>query len=172
MTLHERFISMMVNHPNPYIDTRDHLPFLRSMAKGVVVEIGTDVGNSTCALLLGVEEHGGHVTSIDINPKCAGNFNHPQWTFINKSSQDIDINAVPTWADHIDLLYVDGDHSYKAAKHDIEYFGKLVTRGGLILVHDVEHPQFPGVRQAFDECQLGAKTIQHGSWGLGIIRVA
>ena len=52
------------------IDTRDHLPFFRSLP-GRILEIGCNAGNSTTAFLVGESTS---VTSIDINPDCAGNF--------------------------------------------------------------------------------------------------
>lgn len=170
MTLLEQYREL-ITRLTP-VDTRQHLPYLRSVAKGIVLEIGCDVGNSTTALLLGVEEHGGHVYSVDINPACANNFvGYHQWTFIHSSSREI--ANVLTQIPDLDVLYVDGDHSYEGAKFDIDGYGCMVREGGLILVHDVEHPDFPGVRQALDEYEHGQeqKFIRSGSWGLGVIVV-
>ena len=36
----------------------------------------------------------------------------------------------------IDLLYIDGDHSYDGVKFDFEHLGQKVRPGGLILLHD------------------------------------
>jgi hypothetical protein len=155
--------------PRLYIDIRDHLVFFRSVAKGDVPEIGTDVGNSTTAFLLGVEENGGTVTSIDINPQCAKNFlGHPLWTFILGSSQSGEVRD-QLQGRMFDVLLVDGDHSYEGAANDITTYAPQVRQGGLILVHDVLSA-FPGVRRAFDEANFGTKTILPGSWGLGVIR--
>ena len=35
------------------------------------------------------------------------------------------------------LVFVDGDHSYEAARHDIEWARKLLGPGGVLAVHDV-----------------------------------
>lgn len=40
----------------------------------------------------------------------------------------------------IDLLFVDGDHSYQGVKRDIEAWTPYVKRGGLILFHDTACP--------------------------------
>lgn len=167
--------------PLPEVDTKHHLPYLREQALGNVLEIGCDVGHSTTALLLGVREHGGHVWSMDINPDCANNFpNNPQWTFIHADSQDnlvpikLAVNTYVTLFMELDLLYVDGDHTYEGALNDITHYGQWVKRGGLILVHDVEHPNFPGVAQAVrDYCAATDRThtVRHGSWGLAVINV-
>ncbi len=37
----------------------------------------------------------------------------------------------------IDLLFIDGDHSYAGARWDFEAYGSLVRKGGLIALHDV-----------------------------------
>jgi predicted O-methyltransferase YrrM len=37
----------------------------------------------------------------------------------------------------LDLLYIDGDHSYQGVKSDFEMYSSLVRPGGLIVFHDV-----------------------------------
>lgn len=168
--LHGRF-SALVNGQLGFIDSVVHLPFLRKVAKGVVLEIGTDVGNTTNALLLGVHENGGHLYSVDINPRSAKIYakDDAQWTFILADS-------VKDWASvyiingAADVVYIDGSHTYEAAKSDLINALSVTGPGGLILMHDVLHPAFPGVREAFEECHL-PKEIHEGSWGLGVIHV-
>ncbi len=167
LTCSDRFMNQETVYP--IIDTRDHLKVFRSVAKGNVLEIGTDVGNSTTAFLLGVEENGGSVTSIDINPKCAENFpNHPQWAFILGSSRESMIRD-RVRGRTFDVLFEDGDHSYEGVANDIFTYAPFVRLGGLILVHDVLAPDFLGVQRAFDEADFGPKTFHFGSWGLGVI---
>lgn len=153
------------------VDTRNHLPLFRAVAQGNVVEIGTDVGNSTLAFLLGVEEKGGHVYSIDIRWECkSAHRGDPNWTFIHGDSRKDAFAILAKLPRECEVLYVDGDHTYEGAKFDLEIYGKLVLPGGYILVHDVLHPDYPGVRRAFEEYP-GDKHINEGSWGLGVIRV-
>ncbi len=52
------------------LDTHAHLPFIKSVAKGNVLEIGVHCGISTTALLAGIEENGGHLWSVDVHPAC------------------------------------------------------------------------------------------------------
>jgi predicted O-methyltransferase YrrM len=40
----------------------------------------------------------------------------------------------------IDLLYIDGDHHYKSVKRDWQIYSPLVKKGGVIIFHDVAHP--------------------------------
>jgi cephalosporin hydroxylase len=37
----------------------------------------------------------------------------------------------------LDLLYIDGDHSYEGAKRDFEMYKPLIKKGGIIAVHDI-----------------------------------
>src|SRR6266566_8705318 len=93
-------------------DIKDHLPTLRAAACGNVLEIGVRTGISTSALLCGVEEHGGHVYSVDVD-NCLIFAEHPQWTFLHKNSvveKESILAAIPK---ELDLLFIDGDHSYE-----------------------------------------------------------
>ena len=38
----------------------------------------------------------------------------------------------------IDLLFIDGDHSYEGVKKDFELYSKLLNPNGLILIHDTD----------------------------------
>lgn len=43
--------------------------------------------------------------------------------------------------DVLDVLFIDGDHSYDGVKCDFEMYAPLVRKGGLIAFHDImEHP--------------------------------
>jgi hypothetical protein len=160
------------------IDTRDHLPLFRSLP-GAVLEIGCDVGNSTTAFLAGAATT---VTSIDINPLCAGNFpdraGPHDWIFIHGNSSHRDtISKVAN--QRFDVLYVDGDHTYEGAMNDLHVYSQFVRHGGLILVHDVlANDNFPGVWRAFSDFRwhttrgrVSAKYIRPGSYGLGVIEL-
>jgi predicted O-methyltransferase YrrM len=49
----------------------------------------------------------------------------------------------------IDLLWVDGDHHYEAVRDDLNNWGPLVRRGGVVACHDYTH--WAGVRNAWAE---------------------
>lgn len=49
-----------------------------------------------------------------------------------------------------DMVYIDGDHSYEAAKADIEAWWPLVSQKGIIGGHDFDD-QHPGVKEAVTE---------------------
>lgn len=152
-------------------DVIDHLPFLFELAKGNVMEIGVRGGASTSALLAGVEAHGGHLWSVDVNP-CKV-FDHPQWVFIQADTIAQKKEILYLIPKHLDVLFVDGDHTYEGCLSDLQTYG---PRADLILIHDCLCPDtYPGVRKASEEyaASLGVRlVIREGSYGLGIIEAA
>lgn len=71
----------------------------------------------------------------------------------------------------VDLLYIDGDHSYSGVKADYENYQQLVRPGGVIVFHDVAG--IPDVKRFWDEVKFGKQYIElaaaHEGWGTGII---
>jgi len=80
----------------------------------------------------------------------------------------------------IDVLFIDGDHSYAGVKQDFELYSKLVRSGGLVLFHDIAH------HPPADDCHVdqlwaelrpryqGREFIEHtdqGWAGIGLIRM-
>lgn len=39
--------------------------------------------------------------------------------------------------DKLDILFIDGDHSYDGTKHDFEFYSQYVNKDGFIVFHDV-----------------------------------
>jgi len=81
--------------------------------------------------------------------------------------------ALPQFdADSIDILHIDGLHTYAAVKQDFEQWYPKVRPGGIVLFHDIEArlPEF-GVRQYWEEIKPEHTSFdfQHG-YGLGVIR--
>jgi predicted O-methyltransferase YrrM len=84
----------------------------------------------------------------------------------------------------IDLLMIDGDHTYEGVRSDFEMYGPLVGSGGLVAFHDVlPHPGFPScqVDRFWDELKHEHRVIEflepdnHREWGqwggIGVVRV-
>lgn len=78
----------------------------------------------------------------------------------------------------LDLLFIDGDHTYEGVKKDFEMYSPLVREGGLIAFHDVvEHTFDPTCRVSdfWNEIKLDYKTRTFvGNWkqgecGIGVI---
>lgn len=138
-------------HLQQQSDIQHHLPLLRSLARGVVVECGTRSGVSTAALLAGVDENGELLISIDIDD-CSHLFKeHPRWSFLQGSS----INPETLYVLRsevkvpIDLLLLDTLHTYDHVYAELVLWAPEMALGGTILVHDTE--TFPGVRRAVEE---------------------
>ena len=55
------------------------------------------------------------------------------------------------WDSEIDMVYIDGDHSYESVKEDIELWVPWVKKNGFIAFHDYGTPHTPGVVKAVDE---------------------
>jgi hypothetical protein len=128
-------------------DIHHHLPLLFKSAYGNVFEIGVRFGVSTSALLSGVEAHGGHLYSVDIDPKCQNLFNHPQWSFKGIDSKQVD--EVKRWLpEKLDLLFIDGDHSYEGCFSDLMNYGPMSQS---ILLHDANLDENPSVSTAIHD---------------------
>jgi len=79
----------------------------------------------------------------------------------------------------VDLLFIDGDHSYRGVKKDFEMYGPLVRKGGLIGFHDIsEHPTAAGGEVPRFWRELAAtRPVEefiekpNQGYGIGLIRV-
>jgi len=151
-------------------DIQDHLARLRASAQGTVLELGVRGGNSTAALLAGIEERGGALWSVDIDPNCAILFEgHPQWHFVRADSRDEAAVSAAGLPDELDVLFVDTLHTYEQVRDELGVWGDRVVAGGVILFHDTD--SFPEIRRAIEEwCRTRGVPYRFlgGSNGLGI----
>lgn len=174
---------------DPDHDMWDYSPLLRALASKCqkVAEIGVRDGVSTSAFLLGLRESGGHLWSIDKNPRCAGTVTDAAegWTFVCGDSQD-PASIRPQLPEEVDLLLIDGDHNALPVRADLENYAPRVRSGGKILMHDItiDFPITPymiskgwqdcsGIRPVFEEYvrrNAFAWKIIKGRFGLGIIQ--
>jgi len=70
----------------------------------------------------------------------------PQTLLIKKLSKDA-INEIP---EHVDFVYIDGDHSYDCVKNDIAMYYNITKDNGLVGGHDYRSVH-EGVTRAVDE---------------------
>lgn len=166
-------------------DINEHLPRLKGLAEGMnaqhVVELGARSGPSTVAWLLGLEQTGGRLTSVDLDP-APDIGEHDHWTFIQGDDTD---PAVMAQVDECDILFIDTSHHYEHTLWELRNWSSLVRPGGFIVLHDTElqrpwdppcpetDPDFP-VATAIDEfcAEAGYRWFNiPGCWGLGIIEV-
>lgn len=156
-------------------DIQAHLPMLYAVGRGFVLELGVRDGVSTAALLAGIETHGGHLWSVDINENCLEVFKgHPFWTFVNADSADYEtIHTRGKTPEKFDAVFIDTNHTLTQTLNELKTWGPHVKMGGKILLHDAV--TFPEVREAMD-IFTGMNGMQmeiiQGSNGLGIITVS
>ena len=84
-------------------------------------------------------------------PKFLGYRQHHQWIqlFQGDSHAEEMLKAVKRYlaGKKLDLLFIDGDHTYEGVKRDWEMYSPLVREGGLAVFHDiVEHFHLPDCR--------------------------
>ena len=125
---------------------------VRSMKPEVCVEIGSARGKSACYIGLALTENArGRLYAIDPHRSTDWNdANLPaetleafraniaalglsdQVTILRSTSED----AAREWQEPIDLLFIDGDHSYEGVKRDWELFAPHVKPFGIVVFHD------------------------------------
>lgn len=143
-------------------DIQHHLPLLFSLAKGDVLELGTRSGVSTAALLAGVEQRGGHVYSVDLDPRSAGvAVGHPQWTFRQGNSRSGEL--FETFGNMtFRTLLIDTLHTEPHVYDELNLWHSRMEPGGTICVHDTE--TFPGVRVAVE------RFCREEGWAVTFVR--
>ncbi|GAB4518223.1 MAG: hypothetical protein Tsb0013_22410 [Phycisphaerales bacterium] len=144
--------------------------FLYRLARNAstVVEIGSFRGKSCVLMLEGAKAHGNtdvRITCIDPHePTHFGTFkdeDHEAFeaTIAQHGFTDrvhhlrmYSHDARQKWdGPPIDVLWVDGDHSYEGAKTDFVDWAPLVRPGGVIAAHDTYRERFPGCLKAWNE---------------------
>ncbi len=146
----------------------------------IACEIGTRFGFWTRGLLRHVGV-GHRIYCVDIWPwKRNFTFYARAWQHI--LGEDAFTRAVllrgksDEWATaldvELDLLYIDGDHSYEQAKRDIENWWPKLRHGGIMLIHDTDRPPVAKAMDEFfneqpevvNEDQLGSKRAHLTRW--------
>lgn len=71
----------------------------------------------------------------------------------------------------IDLLHIDGYHTYDAVKHDFESWLPKMKKAGIILLHDIhERKENFGVYKLWEEIKEKYDTLEFYHWhGLGVV---
>jgi predicted O-methyltransferase YrrM len=123
----------------------------RSLKPKVCVEIGSARGKSACFIGMALRENNfGKLYAID--PHTTTNWNDSESVetigimkdnihkfalenyidIIRKTSDE----ALKEWNLPIDMLFIDGDHSYEGVRRDWESFSPFLTEFGLTIFHD------------------------------------
>jgi predicted O-methyltransferase YrrM len=124
---------------------------VRSMKPSVCVEIGSARGRSTCYIGMALKENGfGTLYAIDPHIRTDWNdYNSVDTYDILKDNIDalgltgqvkllraFSEKIADSWDSKIDLLFIDGDHSYDGVKQDWELFSPYLSPFGIAIFHD------------------------------------
>jgi glycosyltransferase involved in cell wall biosynthesis len=101
----------------------------------MVLEVGSGWLSSAKAFLYGLERTGGKLVSCDPEKRWR-DFHHSQFEFTQKLSDEV----AKEWEREIDILFIDGDHTFDQVKKDFDNFSPYVRKGGFILFHDSNEP--------------------------------
>jgi predicted O-methyltransferase YrrM len=157
---------------------RDMVNFIgktNDLSKMTMVEIGTYRGDSTIIFakafrnVITIDPFksgiGGINNSVDMNIVYRQYLNNVKGFKNIRLIKDFSYNVVKTFEDgEIDVVYVDGLHTYKAVKQDTKEWVPKIKKGGYITGHDYHLKKFPGVVKAVIECLGKVKTFKDTSW--------
>jgi predicted O-methyltransferase YrrM len=83
---------------------------------------------------------------------------------------------IPTLLDKFDLVLVDGDHSEEGARTDLYNAWPLVRPGGILVMDDINHPNYPWLEQVWQSALqrwgwVGAERIEelHGGCNAAMV---
>lgn len=170
-----------------------HVPFgmwlMEILRPNVLVELGTLYGVSYCAFCQAVKdlqlptecygvdtwEGDGNIASIE--PQAfeeLSSYHDPRYGTFSKLLRSTFRGALELFEDGtIDVLHIDGFHSYDAVKEDFENWLPKMSQRGVILFHDiaVQEPTY-GVWKLWEEISSSYPhfEMQHG-FGLGVLAV-
>lgn len=177
----------------PFSAWHKHIPAALLLADllepSVFVELGTHYGDSYCAFCQAVQELqlGTHCYAVDTwqgdtqtgfyGPEVLADLrahHDPLYGTFSTLVQSTFDEALNHFKDRtVDLLHIDGYHTYEAVKHDFEcWFGKLSDRA-VILLHDINVRERDfGVWRLWEEVspRFPHFDFSHGH-GLGILAV-
>ena len=180
------------NRLEPFEHWIGHIPFIFWLMKTVrprrFVELGTHRGNSYCAMCQAVEALNLHAVGMavdtwegDVHMAAEAGllndlraYHDPRYGDFSTLRQSTFDEARPYVSDgSLDLLHIDGTHTYDAVRHDFELWRPALSERGIVLFHDIEvrRDNF-GVWRLWEElsAQYPAFSFTH-SHGLGILAV-
>jgi hypothetical protein len=169
-----------------------HLPFvsdlIATLRPSLLVELGTHYGESYFGMCQAVEENAvsGMCYAIDTweGDRQAGyydesvfddvkTYNDEHYASFSKLLRTTFDAAQHSFGDGtVDLLHIDGLHTYDAVRHDFETWLPKVRPGGVVLIHDTATRQGDfRVWKLWEELapQFPHLEFTH-SWGLGVLR--
>jgi cephalosporin hydroxylase len=174
----------------------------RELAPRTVVEIGTARGGTFCGLAWAAADDA-TLISVDLRHGEFGG-GYPRWkeplyrSFAHASQrvtliqgdthqpETLDAVNAALGGRTVDLLFIDGDHTYDGVRADFTSYSPFVSPGGIIGIHDIvpwDGSRFPGVntlvggvpeywrelRESHSHLELVEDWAQ-GGFGIGLVR--
>jgi predicted O-methyltransferase YrrM len=139
----------------------------QTVKDGCIVEVGSYLGRSTAALALGTRA-GFYVPVYAVDPHesfrgiLGGNFGSADRTIFMQNMLRLEITDVvrmvslsseyitASWPDVVGLLWIDGDHRYKAVKRDLACWLPHLRPNATVVFHDATDPRI-GPLHVIDE---------------------
>lgn len=132
--------------------------------RGIICEIGSYIGASACCFGAGLNRaDAGTILCIDTWNNDA--MSEGNWDTYAEFSRNIApyaefivpirglstevVNQVANRVPHIDLLFIDGDHSYDGVTADWEAYKRFLKHGSLVVFHDCGWAE--GVQRVIEE---------------------
>ena len=173
----DKYIEKVLRHGSSWVGHGSFaMKLVETYNPKVVVDLGVDYGYSTFCFaypkigeVYGVDWfqgdiHAGHRNTYDLVIEMYHEIKE-EYGINNVEFIKGDFNDVAkTWNKKIDILHVDGLHTYEGVKSDITNYLPLINKGGVIGGHDYVQGWL-GVINAVDEI-IGKpdKTFKDGSW--------
>lgn len=143
--------------------TSNHYEFLYFLSfhyeLSTIVEIGTHKGLSALCLYNG--NRNAKIYTIDISPEAGELIPSGINAYVGDS-----IELANSMPNNIELLYIDGGHTYEQFKKDYETYLPKMGKGGLILIDDINTLEVGRFWKEIEEDKIEFKTI-HQPYGFG-----
>ncbi len=172
-------------------DWSGHIPFACDLIAGlrpsVFVELGTHFGESYFAFCQAIAESGANTQAYAVDTwrgdVHTGNYGEEVFREVDEHNRQhyaafshlmrmtFEEAAGRFENESIDLLHVDGTHTYEAVRHDFDTWWPKLKPGGILLLHDstVRHSDF-GVWKLLEELRQSFATAEFPhSNGLGVV---
>lgn len=185
-----RFDPKSLQHPDAWVG---HMPFaywvIEKLKPSTFVELGTHTGNSYFSFCQSIQDNKTKTKAFAVDTwkgdAHAGTYDDSIFDGVNRTNLEYSSfstllrttfdSALEQFEDgSVDLLHIDGLHTYEAVKHDFETWLPKMSRKGVVLFHDtnVLRDDF-GVFQLWSELSNKYNTLEFfHSNGLGILEIS